>query len=181
MSSYFTLELDTTPPYIEMSTQDTAFPDSIIQVLISSNEPLGEYQDIYLIDSAKVTHNLIFKKINSYMYEGFIDFSSVSLGISRLYARLDDTVSNLSNVALADILVAKDATFVSIFTEIVVRELDTETLGSDISIEAMVRPVDIETLGNDISVEVTTRSLDADVESIDLYVETSVNVRGDTV
>lgn len=97
MANHFVLNLDTTPPEVKIIAPQYTSPDIFTHIIIESNEPLMEYQDIYIIDSVGVRHNLIFSFEETEL-NGTIQLNSFSQGISTIYCRLKDEAGNLSEL-----------------------------------------------------------------------------------
>lgn len=98
MGSFFTLELDTTAPYIEINMPSYSDPYANNPIRVSSNEKIGSMNEIYLIDSNGNRFDLILNKSNKELY-GNVILNKLSIGIATLYAQLDDEVGNKSNLA----------------------------------------------------------------------------------
>lgn len=98
MASYVILGFDTTPPQLQVYAPRYTTNETLNTITIESNEPLGEYQDIYIIDNSGTRHNLTFQRVTSRQYVGNIILNFVPNGIVSLYARMKDDVDNFSNV-----------------------------------------------------------------------------------
>lgn len=96
MVSYFELELDTTPPTIEIFTPNSASHKYSTTVRIESNEELLEYQNIYAINSLGYRQELHFI-YHYFYYEGEIIFENEN-EIVTVFAQLKDTVGNISEL-----------------------------------------------------------------------------------
>ncbi|MBU8908490.1 hypothetical protein [Desertibacillus haloalkaliphilus] len=97
MPSSFVLELDTTPPTLEITAPSYTVPSQETEIIIEANEPLDEFQDIYIIDGKGTRHDVIFQFGKDHFY-GKLSFSQMSIGIATIYVRLKDEVHNLSAV-----------------------------------------------------------------------------------
>lgn len=98
MTSYVLIELDTSPPIIEIFAPRYVTRDSLNTITITSSEPLSNYQDIYALDSYGTRVNFTLQKISDVEYTGIIQFGDFQIGIIQLYARMKDDVDNFSNV-----------------------------------------------------------------------------------
>jgi len=98
MSSYFTLEFDSTSPHLTITMPTRTIPQNVVEIEIKSNEILATYQDIYIIDAVGIRHDYIFNKLDDYTYYGLVDFQTFPLGIATLYVRLKDEVFNESEL-----------------------------------------------------------------------------------
>ena len=97
MASYFNLILDTTPPAIEIIAPSYTIPNRITEITVLTNEELSNYQEIYIIDSHNVRHDVIFD-FQGNKFIGLVDFCDYSFGIATIFARVKDSVFNLSGL-----------------------------------------------------------------------------------
>lgn len=92
------LTLDTTAPIIEVVAPSYANRQNQIEIKLKANETLSsEWQEIYVIDSEGVRHDLTLKynaELNE--YAGVTIFEGYPIGVSTIYARLMDEVGNIS-------------------------------------------------------------------------------------
>lgn len=102
MASYFYLELDTTSPFIEILAPSYATPQTYVEITIESNELLDTYHDVYAIDSKGERHDITLE-YNYNSFQGVVLFNSLPFGMVSIYARVKDSVGNLSNVAQKNI------------------------------------------------------------------------------
>lgn len=93
--SYLLLELDTTPPEIEIIAPRYTTHDITNEITITANEPLSSFQEIYTIDSQGNRFNHTFKH-NGNEFIGSIRFNELSFGVATIYAQLKDEVGNPS-------------------------------------------------------------------------------------
>ncbi|WP_100406686.1 hypothetical protein [Bacillus solitudinis] len=121
--SSFVLELDTTPPVIEIVAPTYTVSDAETEIIVDSNEILAEYQDIHIVDSSGKRHDVIFLYQGDYFY-GKLIFNEFSIGIATIYVRVKDEVSNLSDLAKKTIDIKKSARL-SLEVEEAVRSLTT--------------------------------------------------------
>lgn len=103
MSSYFTLELDTTGPTIQINAPTYSSRESNNTITVVGNEKLSNYQDIYIVDSSGNTHNVTFSFDGNETFSGNVIFSNYPIGVATIFAQLQDEVGNPSNVAQAHI------------------------------------------------------------------------------
>lgn len=108
MADFFTLELDTTGPVIDVHAPPDATPQTDFDVTIQANEQLARQQDIFIIDAAEKRHNVIFKHDGS-AYIGVVDAGGLAAGVATLYVRVRDTVHNLSDVKTVSINIKRAA------------------------------------------------------------------------
>lgn len=97
MANYVVLELDTTPPDLEIIAPQYTSPNIATEIIIESNEELSNYQEIYFIDSRGDRSDYIFL-YDTDRYVGIIQFNQVATGIGTLYVRLKDEVYNISAI-----------------------------------------------------------------------------------
>lgn len=97
MNNSFTLELDTTPPELKILLPNYAIKGKKVEIYIYSNEMLGQYQDIYFVDSDGEKHDVIFNIQNDEV-TGEVDFSNFASGIAKFYVRLKDEVLNKTSL-----------------------------------------------------------------------------------
>lgn len=102
-NGFFTLELDTTGPNINIYMPNYTATSIETEIVIQSNEKLSEYQEIYILDSNRKRHDLIFEYHGDYLL-GKLVMNNISIGIATIYARLKDDVNNLSNIAYKSFL-----------------------------------------------------------------------------
>jgi len=103
MASWFNLELDTTPPHIDINIPNRSIPQNVIEIIITSNEVLSAYQDISIVDAANVTRYYTFFASNENTLMGYVDLQNYEIGMATIYVRLKDEVLNLSDVRSASI------------------------------------------------------------------------------
>lgn len=114
MSSYIILELDTTPPEIEIYAPSYTTTELFNEITIVSNENLSDYQEVYVIDSNGIRHNYTFHKEKDNEYVGIIKFTLFPVGMAKLCARLMDDVGNLSNIAEKPIEIKESLTILTL-------------------------------------------------------------------
>ncbi|MGD6876747.1 hypothetical protein [Bacillus infantis] len=95
--SFITLELDTTPPEIEIysPTYVTRETDNLITII--GSEELSTYQEIYIVDSQGNRFDYTFTHDNN-SFVGKVKLNELSLGTATLYVRVKDTVDNISEL-----------------------------------------------------------------------------------
>lgn len=97
IASFFELELDTTPPDIEILSPSYTTNVAPIEVIIEANEELSSFQNVYLVDNNGNSHPLTFSHQGSYL-KGIIKPSMIPVGVTTIYAQVKDTVDNISNL-----------------------------------------------------------------------------------
>lgn len=95
--SFISLELDTTPPEIEIysPTYVTRETDNVITIL--GTEELSTYQEIYIVDSQGNRFDYTFTHDNN-SFVGKVKLNELSLGYATLYVRVKDTVGNATDL-----------------------------------------------------------------------------------
>jgi len=97
--SWFQIELDTTPPKLELYFPSKTTMDSIETITINSNEPLLVNHEIMIEDSKGQKHFYTFSLENDKKsFVGIIPFNDFSKGIATIHVRLSDEVGNLSSI-----------------------------------------------------------------------------------
>ena len=101
MANHVVLELDTTPPTINVYAPRYTIGNAISVITVESNEKLAHYQDITLIDSENNTHPLTFQRVSDTSYVGEVNFNNLPLGEVYINVRMKDEVDNLSLISSA--------------------------------------------------------------------------------
>lgn len=96
MSSFFLLELDTTPPVTQIYCPPYVASTSVFDIEIISNEKLMSCQEIVLIDSQGIAHPLTFLQTSDTTLIGEIATENLPLGETTLSVTLTDEVKNES-------------------------------------------------------------------------------------
>jgi hypothetical protein len=96
VASSFTLELDTTPPQIEIFAPSYTSNTSLTTITIEANEDLAKYQNIYMTDQYSNTYPLYFIQRGNKLI-GYVNFMSNG-GIYTIYAQVKDEVHNESDL-----------------------------------------------------------------------------------
>lgn len=113
MSSYFYLTLDTTPPNVNVNAPNNVMPGIVSEIYVNASEPIAEYQDIYIVDSAGDRYDLSFQyQPESNRYYGELNFHGYAIGLATIYARLRDNVDNLSSL-VSKVIDIKSATLLN--------------------------------------------------------------------
>lgn len=103
MSSYFTLEMDTTGPIIQINAPSYTSREANNTITVVGNEKLSSFQDIYIVDSQGTRHDVIFSFDGESSFTGNIVFNGYPVGVLTIFAQLQDEVGNQSNLATAHI------------------------------------------------------------------------------
>jgi hypothetical protein len=127
MPSYFTLELDTTGPIIQINAPSYTSRESDNIITVVGNEKLSDIQDIYIVDSQGTRHDVIFSFDGNNTFTGDVVFNGYPVGVSTIFAQLQDEVGNPSNLATAHISVIT-STYYSLFKLTMSEEVRSETM-----------------------------------------------------
>lgn len=115
MANYFLLELDTTPPIIEIYAPSYVTRESNAEVVIQSDGCLSLYQDIYVIDSVGTRRDYTFNYNETLQqYIGVLNFKDYPLGEITIYAQLQDDVWNMSEKVYQTIVIKESLTRMSL-------------------------------------------------------------------
>jgi hypothetical protein len=110
LSSYFFLELDTTPPVLEIYAPAYVTRDLDAEVIIQSNEILGT-NEVYTIDNTGTKRSYTFSyDEETNQLKGIITFSDYPFGVSTIYVQAKDDVDNQSSVVSKEITVKESLT-----------------------------------------------------------------------
>ena len=95
MSSFLTVNLDTTKPSVEIYAPNYVATNSIMEVLIVANENLDIYQDVQMV-YGDISIPLIFSQENNKL-KGLVSLHGVPEGILEISVQVRDTVYNMSD------------------------------------------------------------------------------------
>ena len=95
MSSFLTVNLDTTKPSVEIYAPNYVATNSIMEVLIVANEDLDIYQDVQMV-YGDISIPLIFLQENNKL-KGLVSLHGVPEGILEISVQVRDVVHNLSD------------------------------------------------------------------------------------
>ncbi len=113
--SYFILNLDTTPPVIEISCPDYTTKREPLPIVILSNEDLDLWHDVFIIDSEGVRHDITLTHDGDRLF-GSISFNAIASGVCTIFARARDEVFNVSNIDQKAVLVMADGAVILYIT-----------------------------------------------------------------
>ena len=114
MSSFLYIELDTTPPEIEIIAPSYTTTDLLNTIKIEADENISDYQEIYVIDSNGDRHDYTFKKEKANLLIGQISFFNFPFGLSTIYVRLKDNVDNTSELISKSIIIRETLTLLTL-------------------------------------------------------------------
>jgi len=142
MPSFFLLELDTTAPTISIALP-TWTTRTTVPVIITSNEELDNFQDIYMVDSEGNRFDSTFLYLDD-SFEGIVDFSSAASGRATIYARLRDTVRNEITAEATILVTAEWGARLNVTSEIDTQEIVLSEKEQDLFVAEKVMDLDIE-------------------------------------
>jgi len=142
MPSFFLLELDTTAPTISIALP-TWTTRTTVPVIITSNEELDNFQDIYMVDSQGNRFDSTFLYLDD-SFEGIVDFSSAASGRATIYARLRDTVRNEITAEATILVTAEWGARLNVTSEIDTQEIVLSEKEQDLFVAEKVMDLDIE-------------------------------------
>lgn len=141
-SSWILLELDTTPPEIEIYSPRYTTREIENEIRIVSNEKLSTYQDIYVIDSQGNRHDYTFQ-YNEDEFIGHIRFNELPYGICTIYAQLKDEVDNFSPLVSKSIEIKESLSRLNLTIDDSIRNLQISDTVRNLTISDKVRDVQI--------------------------------------
>lgn len=144
MANYFSLTLDTTSPTLSIAVPQYTSPNIYTDISIVANENLMDYQDIYIIDSDSVRHDLILGFSDTNELTGRFIFNEFPLGIATIYARLKDDVGNLSSLYSKTINIVQNQSLI----------IEVETFLNNVSLNLIEDNVDLTILNNPTKIEI---------------------------
>lgn len=146
MAGYFTLFLDTTAPHISIYAPPYSNNSTANEIRVVADENVGEFQNIYIVDSMGFRHDVIFSKVSENEYSGQITFNEYPIGIATIYAQLKDEVGNISELVskAINIITTIDSFLMELTLSEISRELSIyeSTMSTDATEEKM--PISIE-------------------------------------
>ena len=95
MSSFLTVNLDTTKPSVEIYAPEYVATNSIMEVIVMANEDLDIFQDIYMSYEG-VSVPLTFSQENN-KFKGLVSLHGIPEGKLEISVQVRDTVYNMSD------------------------------------------------------------------------------------
>lgn len=124
MSSYFVLELDTTPPAIDVYVPQYTTPSIETEMRVVASEELDQFQEIYFVDSMGIRHDVTFQQEEK-GFVGIMKFNEFPLGMTQIYARVRDEVFNVSRL-VSKAFVIREAMMLEMYLEEIIQNIDDE-------------------------------------------------------
>lgn len=107
MSSYFNVELDTTPPVVlDLIVTPLVMPGESLEIEIATNEDISEHR-VYITDVVGTVFTEVLHVVNPRLLSGFIDTSYFAEGPAKVVIHCYDEVRN-KIIIEADIMVVTD-------------------------------------------------------------------------
>lgn len=95
MSSFLTVNLDTTKPSVEIYAPEYVATNSIMEIMVMANEDLDIFQDIYMSYEG-VSVPLTFSQENN-KFKGLVSLHGIPEGMLEISVQVRDVVHNLSD------------------------------------------------------------------------------------
>lgn len=143
MTSYVLIELDTTPPDINIYVPSYTTNDLTNEIIIESNESLSNYQEVYVIDSNGDKHDYVFEKVSDKQFLGIVKFANFPMGTSTIYARMKDEVDNLSEIASKSFVIKESLTLLVLDIKDLQRDIESIDKSMKIDIKDSSREMKI--------------------------------------
>jgi hypothetical protein len=140
---YILIELDTTGPRVEIHAPSYTNKSAKTPINIVANESLASYQEIYIMDAEGVRHDLTFLHSDN-EFVGEMYFNDYPLGVTTIYARVKDTVDNMSNLASFSFYIRE--------SEILTLDMSVEVMANQMNISTMNIEMNTQTMKNEMSV-----------------------------
>ncbi len=126
-----------------------------------ADEPLDAWQEIYIIDAAGERHDFIFAHQNDRFY-GVVKLAQIAVGIATIYARVRDTVHNVSALASKTIDV-KEGAQIFVFAAVASRRVDAGTVAQKIAAAEAARAVGASEAARGVGAREAARQIDVEV------------------
>jgi hypothetical protein len=140
LGSYISLELDTTPPQIEIFAPRFTTRDIENHITIESNEILGSFQEIYVVDSGGTRHELNFSNEGDTLI-GIVRFSYIPFGTITLFVRVKDELDNISKLYQTSIELKENISRLRMDISHNVRPLFISNESMNLIITESIRPI----------------------------------------
>lgn len=160
LASFFQLELDTTPPILEIFSPNNASSSTKTRIRVQANEELLDYQNIYALDEAGKRQNITFIYHKDY-FETDVIFK-FNNQIITIIAQLKDVVGNISNIATKTIRIINGKPLY-LETDEKVRNIIENIIQNDIQLVELEREVIEDILTNDHHINDLVRKVDNNI------------------
>jgi hypothetical protein len=169
VANFLVLELDTSPPNINILAPNYTTSESAIDIEVVSDETLSDsFQSFYILDAYGKRYDYIFS-YDGNKYTGRITLSGFRNGLVTFYAQVKDEVHNLSGIAtkVIEVIPSVNYLMLSLEDKVISSEIDSGTIQQDIlsSISGNSSNVDMvmRISERDISTELSNREVLADI------------------
>lgn len=95
--SYVIIELDTTPPKINIYAPKYVTKDMKVEIIVESDKKIIP-KEIYIVDSRGIKREYTFSIEDYNKLIGILSFHDYPFGLSTIYVRVEDEVGNVSNI-----------------------------------------------------------------------------------
>lgn len=157
MSDFFTIELDTTAPGIEISMPAYTGRENWNEIVIQSDEVLDAKQEFYFVDSSGNSNAITFLQEET-RFLGEIRFNDYPNGIATLVATVWDEVGNPSAVAEKSINILGNSLAGTADLQVHNRIVKTEIAGRSHTLSSRSRAEEIYTGTRDSHLQTRTRT-----------------------
>lgn len=121
-----------------------------LRIVIEADRPLDEnFQDIYLIDSKGIRHNIILYFLNN-RFEGEVDTLPFSCGIASLFVRVKDDVGTFFRTTSLSVKIMS-------FDEAC--RVESEELSRKVELDELFKNIIEELVGRDIKLEEANKNI----------------------
>lgn len=171
MASYIYLELDTTPPEIEIYAPSYTTTDVLNEIVINSvDDKEIVSHEIYVIDSNGNRHDYTFQKSeDGTQYIGIVVFSLFPIGMTTIYAQMTDDVGNISNIVERSFEIKESLT--TLVLNIEDKQYENTIKDSDMNIETIDKSMIIDGKDGRAKIETNDKSMDIEISESDRGVE----------
>lgn len=157
MSDFFTIELDTTAPSIEISMPAYTGRENWNEIIIQSNEMLDTKQEFYFVDSTGNSKPITFWQEDT-QFLGEIRFNDFQNGIATLVAVVWDEVGNPSAVAEKSINILGNSLAGTVDFQLQERSVDMEFTERNRVLSSSARIGEIQTGTRNFHLRTRTRT-----------------------
>jgi hypothetical protein len=160
VANFFTLELDTTQPHIEVYAPSYTTKDAEMEISVTANETLSDgFQEFYIIDQYGVRHDFIFQ-YNTNEYVGGLTLSNFDDGIVTFYAKVKDEVNNTSALVSKVIRIIPSLSYLRLNLE------DSLSIqGVELSSSVRIPEISSSSMGNGLSLSISNSAILTSIET----------------
>lgn len=174
MSSYIVLELDTTPPEIDVYCPSYTTTDLSNEItIVSNNDILAESQEIYVIDSNGERHDYTFQRERDNEFVGIVKFALFPIGMATIYVRMVDDVGNVSNLISKSFEIKESLTILTLDINDKKSNIDIENKSKNIMINSKSTNANVNDF--DLNIDIDDKSMKIKLRDIEKAVDTYDN------